>query len=159
QYSSVALDETGNILAGLESFLLDIDKYNLIYDFSEYEDTSINLSKDLVESLLRFSKFSIKQKISQWKQEIKKLNDKIFKLEMNKKEKIYNYNKKAQMIKLESLKRKLEQKINQRPTDRQKSNIAKLDDEKRKQERKERYRRLEEEILVLEHDIKVVETV
>ena len=157
QYSSVALDKVGNLLAGLESFLLDIDNYNLIYDFSEYEHTSVSLSKDVVENLLRFSKLSIKQKISQWKQEIKKLNDKIFKLEMNKKEKIYNYNKKAQTIKLESLKRKLEQKIHQRPTDRQKSNIAKLDDEKRKQERMERYRHLEEEINVLEHDIKSVE--
>jgi chromosome segregation ATPase len=136
---------------------LDIDNYDIIYDFQENRESSLNLKEEFLEDLLKFSKKSIKQKTSQWKEDIKKLNEKIFKLEMRKKDKIYKYNKKAQTIKLESLKRKLEQKINQRPSERQKKNILKLNDETKKKERLERYQRLEEEIKVLEKDIKTVE--
>jgi len=157
QYSSIVLDKYGNVIANLESFLLDIENYDIIYDFQENRESFVNLEVDFLEDLIKFSKTSIKQKISQWKKDIKKLNDKIFKIEMKKKDKIYKYNKKAQTIKIESLKRRLEQKINQRPSERQKKNIAKLDDEKKKKERLDRYQRLEEEIEVLEKDIKAIE--
>ena len=157
QYSSIVLDKYGNVIANLESFLLDIENYDIIYDFQENRESFVNLEVDFLEDLIKFSKTSIKQKISQWKKDIKKLNDKIFKIEMKKKDKIYKYNKKAQTIKIESLKRRLEQKINQRPSERQKKNIAKLDDEKKKNERLDRYQRLEEEIEVLEKDIKAIE--
>jgi hypothetical protein len=76
---------------------------------------------------------------------------------MKKRDKIYQYNKKALTIKIEALKRKLELKIHQRPSERQKSNIAKLDDEKKKLERLEYYEQLEEQISSLEKDIKRVE--
>ena len=157
QYSSIVLDENGNVLDNFENILLNIDNFNVNFDFTQYDEQSINLNRELIESLSNLSKTSIKQKISQWKKEIKKLNNKIFKLEMNKKNRIYNYNKKAQTIKFESLKRKLEQKINQRPTERQKRNIANLDDMKKKKDRLERFQRLEEEIRILEQDIKDVE--
>ena len=157
QYSSIVLDKYGKVLSNLESILLDIDNYDIIYDFQENRESSLNLKEEFLEDLLKFSKKSIKQKTSQWKEDIKKLNEKIFKLEMRKKDKIYKYNKKAQTIKLELLKRKLEQKINQRPSERQKKNILKLNDETKKKERLERYQRLEEEIKVLEKDIKTVE--
>ncbi|TFG23974.1 MAG: hypothetical protein EU532_12970 [Promethearchaeota archaeon] len=157
QYSSIVLDKYGKVLANLENSLLDIENYDIIFEFQENRESPINLEVGFLEDLLKFSKTSIKQKISQWKKDITKLNDKIFKLEMRKKDKIYNYNKKAQTIKFESLKRKLEQKINQRPSERQKKNIAKMDDEKKKKERFDHYQRLEEEIKVLEKDIKAVE--
>ena len=115
------------------------------------------MDKDFLERLLNYSKTSVKQKTSQWKKEIKKLNNKIFKLEMKKREKIYKYNKKAQTIKIEALKHKLELKIHQRPTERQRSNIAQLDDAKKKQDRLEYFERLEEQIISLEKDIIKVE--
>ncbi len=159
QNSSIVLDKHGTKIPNLENFLLNIENFHNLYDFQENKESSINLEGEFIENLLNFSKTNIKQKTSQWKKDIKKLNDKIFKLEMRKKDKIYKYNKKAQTIKLESLKRKLEQKINQRPSVRQKDNIAKLDDEKKKKERLDRYQRLEEEIGVLERDIKAVEKI
>lgn len=157
QYSSIILDKHGKKIPNLENFLLNIENFYNIYDFQENQESSINIEGEFIENLLNFSKTNIKQKTSQWKKDIKKLNDKIFKIEKRKKDKIYKYNKKAQTIKLESLKRKLEQKISQRPSVRQKDNIAKLDDEKKKKERLERYQRLEEEIMILERDIKAVE--
>lgn len=156
QYSSIVLNENGNVLDNFEYFLLDIKNFNEIFDFKKHHESSINLNRDLIESLSNFSKKSIKQKTSQWKKDIIKLNNKIFKLEMNKKEKVYKYNNKAQSIKLESLKKRLEQKLNQKPSERQKRNIAKLDDEKKKKERLEYYQKLEEEIGNLEKDIKAV---
>ncbi len=157
QYSAIILDKFGKNLDGLENFLLDIENYSHIYKFDDLQKVSFNLDKLLLENLVKSSKTSVKQKISQWKKEIKKLNDKIFKLEMNKREKIYKYNKKAQTIKIEALKRKLEVKINQRPSERQRSNIAQLHDAKKKQERLENIERLEEQISSLEKDIKKVE--
>jgi len=157
QYSRIILDEFGKVIPNLENFLLDIENFNNIYSFQDHRDLSTNLKRNNIEKLFKLSKRNIKQKTSQWKKEIKKLNDKVFKLEIYKKEKIFDYNRKAQTIKFESLKRKLEQKINQRPTERQKKNITKLEDEKKKIERLERYQRLEEEIGILEKDIKNVE--
>ena len=157
QYSAIVLDKFGNNLNGLNNYLLDIANYNHIYKFHDLQELSFNMDKDFLERLLNYSKTSVKQKTSQWKKEIKKLNNKIFKLEMKKREKIYKYNKKAQTIKIEALKRKLELKIHQRPTERQRSNIAQLDDAKKKQDRLEYFERLEEQIISLEKDIIKVE--
>jgi hypothetical protein len=76
---------------------------------------------------------------------------------MKKKEKIYKFNKKALSLKLEAMKLKLERKTNQRPTERQKANLASITDEKKKQEKIERYKRLEEDIRFIEKDIKLIE--
>jgi SNF2 family DNA or RNA helicase len=157
QYSAIVLDKFGNNLNGLNNYLLDIANYNHIYKFHDLQELSFNMDKDFLERLLNYSKTSVKQKTSQWKKEIKKLNNKIFKLEMKKREKIYKYNKKAQTIKIEALKHKLELKIHQRPTERQRSNIAQLDDAKKKQDRLEYFERLEEQIISLEKDIIKVE--
>ncbi len=157
QYSTTIFNQTGNQIIEFENFLLDIENYNRIFQLRENGNQTFNLDKYPLDSLLKTSKMNIKRKTSQWKKEVRKLNDKIFNIEMKKKEKIYKFNRKALNLKLEAMKLKLERKTNQRPSERQKANLASLTDEKKKQEKIERYERLEEDIRFIEKDIRLIE--
>ena len=69
----------------------------------------------------------------------------------------YSHKRKILNLRLESLKLALEQKKNRRPTARQLQNIEKLTDTKRKEDKLNIIKKLDEEIKFLEHGIKLNE--
>jgi CII-binding regulator of phage lambda lysogenization HflD len=88
-----------------------------------------------------------------WKREIKNLNDKIFKLEQDKKNKIYSHKRDILRIKLEVLNQKLERKLNIRPNEKQRFTIENLKDKTKKKEKLDNLKKLEEEISFIKQDI------
>ncbi|MFX0187841.1 MAG: DEAD/DEAH box helicase [Candidatus Hodarchaeota archaeon] len=156
QISAIVIDENGFEINNMADFILNIENYNIIFDFNEFPRNKIYLNQKVFEELIRKSKNSVKSKTSLWKREIKALNDKIFNLERSKREKIYEHKRKALSIKLESLKQKLEKMINQRPTERQKQNINNLKDKKKKKKKLEKIEKLEEEIRFTDIEIRKI---
>ncbi|MFW9875432.1 MAG: hypothetical protein ACFFG0_20185 [Candidatus Thorarchaeota archaeon] len=150
------MDKDGKEIKNLETFILDIENYEKIFQFNKNIER-INQEGNLLINLQSNAKKIIKTKTSIWKGEVRKLNDKIFTSERDKKRKIYEYNKKVLFLKLELLKLKLERKIKNRPTKRQIQNIINLKDETRKQKKLQDMQNLEEEIKFLEKDIKIIE--
>ncbi|MFX0074891.1 MAG: SNF2-related protein [Candidatus Hermodarchaeota archaeon] len=153
QFSAVVVDNRGKEIPELADYLLDINKFQetIVLDENKPQTSQINLN--FLDQLTQKAKNSVKWKTSQWKKEIKALNDKIFKIETKKKEKIYSHNKRLLTFKLESLKLQLERKENKKPSKRQLLNIQNLEDEKRKRERLDQITRLDEEIRFLERDL------
>ncbi|MFW9942574.1 MAG: hypothetical protein ACFFFT_16160, partial [Candidatus Thorarchaeota archaeon] len=156
QILPIVVDETGKEIKNFESFILNIENYEKIFQFNKVIK-SINLENDLIHTIEENAKKIIKSKTSYWKRDIKKLNEKIYSLERDKKRKIYDYNKRVLSLKLESLKLKLERKEKNRPTQRQLQNINNLKDEVRKQKKLQDIQNLGEEIRFIEKDIKNIE--
>ncbi|MGB5912401.1 MAG: helicase-related protein [Promethearchaeia archaeon] len=157
QYIAIAVDKIGNEIGSLADFILDIENFHKIFEFKIQNSELPQLKQDFMESIIQKAKSIVKRKTSIWKQEIKALNDKIFTLERNKKEKIYQYKGRALNLKIEGLMRKLEKKERQRPTERQLRNISNLTDEGGKEEKKRKVKQLEEDIRFLNKDIKLTE--
>ena len=157
QYSAVVIDKNGRELENLADEILDINAFEKLYDFRDenYNENDIDLT--FIENLREKAKSLVKWKTSQWKTEIKALNDKIYEIEQSKKEKIFTYNKKLLTFKLESLRLKLEKKESKKPTERQLLNIKNIDDPQKKEERLDKINNLKEEIRFLEKDIVKVE--
>ena len=153
QISAIVIDDEGNEIEEFADFLLDIEKYNDIFEFHQKTSLDFNLKQIKIENLRQFAKSHTKKKTSMWKREIKNLNDKIFKLEQDKKTKIYSHKRDIFTIKLELLKQKLERKTNQRPNEKQRFNIENIKDESKKKEKLENLKNLEEEISIIKEDI------
>lgn len=157
QLFPVILDEKGAELPKSTTYLLQIETYHKIFKFNRIKQKEHSFNLTLIESLTKNAKELIKSKTSNWKKEIKRLNDKIFTIEQDKKEKIYNHEKSVLTLKLESLKQKLERKNSQKPTQRQMQNINNLTDEKKKEERLQNIEKLHEQIFFLEKSIRKTE--
>ena len=157
QYSAVVIDNNGRELENLAEIILDINASEKLYDFRNESFIENDINITFIENLRKKAKSLVKWKTSQWKTEIKALNDKIFDIEQRKKEKIYTHNKKLLALKLESLKLKLEKKESKKPTERQLSNIKSIDDPQKRQERLDKIDEIKEEIRFLEKDIAKVE--
>ena len=157
QYIAIVADKIGNEIENLADFILDIENFHKIFEIKIQNSEIPQLKQDFTESIIQKVKSIVKRKTSIWKQEIKALNDKIFTSERNKKEKIYQYKSRALNLKMEGLKRKLERKEGQNPTERQLRNILNLTDEGRKEEKKRKVKQLEEDIHFLNKDIKLTE--
>ena len=153
QISAIVIDDEGNEIEEFADFLLDIEKSNDIFEFHQKTSLDFNLKQIKIENLRQFAKSHTKKKTSMWKREIKNLNDKIFKLEQDKKTKIYSHKRDIFTIKLELLKQKLERKTNQRPNEKQRFNIENIKDESKKKEKLENLKNLEEEISIIKEDI------
>ena len=153
QYSAVVIDKDGRELENLADIILDINAFENLYDFRNESIIDNDIDKSVIENLRKKAKSLVKWKIFHWKTEIKALNDKIFKIEQGKKEKIYNYRSRTLKLRLESMKKTLEKQENKRPTERQKLNIEKLTDQKNRKEREEQISLLEEQIKFTKLDI------
>ncbi|MFX1530285.1 MAG: SNF2-related protein [Promethearchaeota archaeon] len=156
QMVPIVIDETGKEIKNLESLILDIENYEKIFLFNK-EIKNINLESNFIHPLQENAKKIIKSKTSIWKEEVRKLNDKIYTLERDKKRKIYDHNKRVLNLKLESFKLRLERKEKSRPTQRQLQNINNLKDEIRKKKKVQDIQNLEEEIKFIKKDIKNIE--
>ncbi|MFX1478198.1 MAG: DEAD/DEAH box helicase [Promethearchaeota archaeon] len=152
QILSVIVDKSGNEILDLEKVVLDIGNFDKIFEFND-RGLESSVSLKLILDLREKAKKLIKRKTSIWKTEIKRLNEKIYNLEYNKKKKIYSHNKRVLQSKIDALERRLERSRNRRPTSRQLQNIQNLKDESKKQERLQNLQRLEEEVRFLEKDI------
>ena len=156
QILPVIVDIYGNEVVGMADFILNIDNYDKIFQFND-DVKNINLNIDLFNPIQQKAKDIVKSKTSMWKREVRNLNDKIFTLERNKKEKIYAYKRRVLNLKVETLKQRLERKENKKPTKRQLQNINNITDEKRKTERLKDIQKLEEDIKFIKRDLKVAE--
>jgi superfamily II DNA or RNA helicase len=153
QYSAVVVDDKGKELPDLADIVLDINNFQDLILIGDETSHEFELNLNFLDQLTQQAKNLVKWKTSQWKNEIKALNAKIFKIETKKKEKIFTYNKRLLTFKLESLKQKLEKKESKKPTERQLINIKSLDDKQKRQDRLDKIDKLKEEIRFLEKDI------
>ncbi|MHA1193094.1 MAG: DEAD/DEAH box helicase [Promethearchaeota archaeon] len=153
QILGIIIDKNGNEIEGLSDFILDIDNFNDIFNFQIGLESKIHLHADNINELREKAKNKVKWKTSQWKSEIKELNNKIFNIEKNKKQQIHQYKLRMLNFKLESLKTKLEKKESQLPSKRQMQNIHNMGDKDQKQERLRKIKLVEEDILFLSNDI------
>ncbi|MCK4287547.1 MAG: hypothetical protein KAX18_15150, partial [Candidatus Lokiarchaeota archaeon] len=156
QILPVLVDKDGRELKELQNFILNIENYDTIFEFNDNSKSYEDIFK-LNPNLQPKAKGIIKSKTSIWKEEIKKLNDKIFTIERDKKKKIYAYNRRVLNYKWETLHQRLERNKKKKPTKKQLQNINSLNDEIKKQERLQVIHKLEEEIRFNERDIKLVE--
>ncbi|MFX1317310.1 MAG: helicase-related protein, partial [Promethearchaeota archaeon] len=157
QVSTVVIDRYGNEIENLNEFILNIENFEKIFHFKNISPKKLDLNYESIDTLSKTAKNIVKSKTSLWKKEIKTLNDKIFGLERNKKEKIYAYKRNILNFKLNTLKQRLDRKVSSKPTERQLNNINKISDEIRKQERLNKIQKLIEEIAFIEKDIQKVE--
>ena len=157
QISAIITDKEGNDFKDLTNFVLNIENYDKIFNFNKSIQQEFELSSGFLNNLIQKAKKSVKTNITLWKIEIKTLNNKIYNLELTKKEKIYNFNRKSLQMKINSLKKKLETKNNQKPTEKQKENILKISDEAKRKERLEKFEKLNEQINILNKDIQKLE--
>jgi len=153
QISAIVIDDKGNQLEDMAEFILDIENYDKIFNFDEKIPQEIHLNQRIIDNLRENAKSLAKMKTSQWKKEIRILNDKFFNLEQDKKSKIYSYKRNVLNLKLDSLKQKLERKIKQRPSERKKKNIENERDNTKKSEKLSKIKKLEEEITYMKKDI------
>ena len=156
QILSVVVDREGREIEHIDSFILDIENYEKIFHFKNIPENS-NIEPSLIMNLQENAKRIVKSKTSIWKEEVKKLNEKIFTLERNKKKKMYEHNKNTFRIRIESLKLQLERKEKNKPTERQLQNINNLKDMERKKQKLQDIKNLEEEIRFIQKDIKILE--
>jgi hypothetical protein len=157
QYSAISVDNRGNEIPDLADVVLDIENFQDLIAIEDVDNSISHLDLNFLDHLTQKAKNIAKWKTSQWKNEIKALNAKIFKIETKKKEKIYTYNKRLLTFKLESLKLKLEKKESKKPTERQLLNIKSIEDKQKRQERLDKIDKLKEDIRFLEKDIAKVE--
>ncbi|TFG08039.1 MAG: hypothetical protein EU539_03460 [Promethearchaeota archaeon] len=160
QVSAVIIDKSGNEVKNLADYILNVENYDDLFQFDGNFPQSMDIDKHFIDDLRVKAKSMVKQKTSQWKQEIKILNSKIYHDEREKKNKLYSYNKKMLSLKLESLSKKLEKKVNQKPSDQRKQKILRIEDESKKREKLERFESLtlefDEEIEHLKKDIDAI---
>ena len=157
QISAIIIDKDGNEFKELTNFVLNIENYDKIFNFNKGIQQEFELSSSFLNNLTQKAKKIVKANTSSWKIEIKNLNNKIFNIELTKKEKIYNFNRKSLQMKINSLKKKLETKNNQKPTEKQKENILKISDEAKRKEKREKLEKLGEQINILNKDIQKLE--
>ncbi|MFO8020196.1 MAG: SNF2-related protein [Promethearchaeia archaeon] len=154
--SSIVLDKNGNKINGLNEVLFDLEKLREIINFQEKIPSHINLKKAHLQQLKQNAKNRIKQRNSTWKTEIKRLNNKIFKKEQEKKKKIYAHKREILKLKRESLKQKKKQKETEKPSKRQLDRIYRITDEDKRQKKLKEIKSIEEDIEVLIKDIKLI---
>ncbi|MHA1148026.1 MAG: SNF2-related protein [Promethearchaeota archaeon] len=153
QFSAILIDEDGKEYDQLLQFIFDIRNFPTLLNSLQTDFEQGDYDKVTAQKLLKESKNIIKRKTNIWKKEIKSLNEKIFNSEIQKKQKIYEHRNKVLNLRLNSQKEKLTQKKKRLPTQRQLQNIKNLDDEKRKEERRNEIKSLEEQIENIEKDI------
>ncbi|MFW9902371.1 MAG: helicase-related protein, partial [Candidatus Thorarchaeota archaeon] len=156
QILSTIVDKKGNEINNLAEVILDINGFNEMFLFNKV-DNIINLDYNFVLNIQQSAKNIIKSKTSNWKKEIKILNEKIFNQEKKKKDKIYSHKRKILNLKRESLNRILERNKIRLPSPRQRQNIEKITDLAKKQERLDNIKKLEEEIKFNLRDIELIE--
>lgn len=154
QLIAIIVDDSGNEIKFIEDYVTDIENFKSLYDFNSIPVRNSHLSQRSLGKLQEKAKSQVKLKTSHWKKDIKELNNKIFILEKKKKEKIYEYKRRIFQLRVEALKDKLRRKNNQKPSERTLLNIQNLDDEKRREQKIEKIKILEEEIRFIEKDIK-----
>lgn len=156
QLFSIVVDKNGNEIENLADFVLNIENYEEIFEFSK-NMKNINMNSSLFNEIHQMAKKIVKSQSTIWKNEVRRLNDEIFTLERSKKERIYSYKRRVLNLKIELLKQRIERQKNKKPTKRQLQNIHKITDENRKQERLKLIQQLEEDIKFLEKDLQVAE--
>ncbi len=156
QICAIIVDMNGKEVEKLADFILKFDNYKRIF-LNTNSIEKFNFSEDLIKNLLQKAKKVIIAQTTKWKNEIKALNDKIFTQEKKKKEKIYQHNRKLFALKIDKLKLKLERKINQKPSKKQLKNTNNLTDFIKKQERMNKYKKLEEDIKFLNKYIQSIQ--
>ncbi|MGQ4873960.1 MAG: SNF2-related protein, partial [Promethearchaeia archaeon] len=134
--------------------LIEYSKKTATYNL---EDEKIIVDKDKMRMYYDYAKKNIKNESESWLIEIRKLNDKIFRQEMMKKRKIFEYKEKILTEKLKTLKVRYDRLIKNRPTERKLKNIEKIEDEIEKNRKLNQIKQLEENIKMLERDIKKLE--
>ncbi|NVM18715.1 MAG: DEAD/DEAH box helicase family protein [Candidatus Lokiarchaeota archaeon] len=153
QYSAISVDNRGNEIPDLADFVLDIENFQDLIVIENVDNNISQVDLNFLDDLTQKAKNLVKWKTSQWKNEIKALNAKIFKIETKKKEKIFIFNKRQLTFKLESLKQKLEKKEGKKPTERQLLNIKSIEDKQKRQDRLDKIDKLKEEIRFIEKDL------
>ncbi|MHA1413886.1 MAG: helicase-related protein, partial [Promethearchaeota archaeon] len=153
QYLAVIIDDEGNEIEEFSDIILDISYCPDLFSFDSINPNDLNLNIEFLEEIINKARNIVNYKTFQWKSEIKRLNDKIYNKEIEKREKIYQYKKKVLTSKLESLELKLSRKKRKLPTKRQMENINKIDDETKKIEKLNKIKELKENIKVIESDI------
>jgi len=154
QILPVLVDKDGREVKELQDFVLNMENYKNLFEFKGNPNSLNNKTETILDLQVQAKKI-VKSKTSLWKREIKKLNDKIFTVEQEKKKRIYAYNRRVLNFKIESLNQRLERNKNKRPTRRQLQNITGLIDEIKKQERLQEIQKLEEKIRFNEKDIQL----
>ncbi len=150
---AVVLDDKGEVCEELSDIILNIENYEKIFDFMDTIEDTFGLNETQFNNFQYQAKSYVKKQTSQWKLNIQLLNDKIFTQEQDKKRKIYEHKRKTLLLRIDNQGRTLERKKKQRPTNRRLRNIENLTDLKRKRERLNEIKSLEEQIRVLEKKI------
>ena len=109
----IIVDKNGIGIMNFAETILNIKIFNEIFYFKDSQE-KITVDYNLISELQQKAKIIIKSKTSNWKREIKILNDNIFNREMKKKEKIYSHKKRSLNLKLESLHQILDRNKNRR---------------------------------------------
>ncbi|MFX1314109.1 MAG: SNF2-related protein, partial [Promethearchaeota archaeon] len=156
QFFSIIVNKNGNEIKNLADYVLNIENYERLFEF-EINIEEFNIDNNFFNQIHQMAKKAVKDRSTIWKKEVARLNDKIFALEKNKKEKIYTYKRRVLNLKIELLKQRIERKKKEKPTKRQLQNINKISDEKRKQERLKSIEQLKEDIKFLEKDLQLAE--
>jgi hypothetical protein len=153
QLIAIIVDDNGNEVKFMEEYVTNIENFKSLYDFNSIQIKS-HLGPESLKKVKEKAKSHVKYKTSNWKKDIRELNNKIFNLELKKKEKIYKHKKSILYLRIETLKEKLQRKNSQKPSEKTLKNIQKLEDEKRRAEKLKKLESLKEEIRYIEKDIK-----
>ncbi|TFF96359.1 MAG: hypothetical protein EU547_06505, partial [Promethearchaeota archaeon] len=149
----VILDNNGKIYELLAKNIFNGSDMSQFFQFNLNEEKNYESEIMLMKKQFPKAQKVVQQRKSRWKQDVLKLNDKIFQNERKKKKKLYIYKKKTLTHKLETLKKKLKRKKRETPSDKTIDRINSLIDQKKKMKQLEKFQRLKQDIAFIKKDI------
>jgi SNF2 family DNA or RNA helicase len=149
----ILLDSNKEEHTKLARLILSSDKVDKFFQSQSYKNEDIEGSVESVKNFLPKARQLVKSSNSQWRRDVLKLNDVLFKKERKKKKKLYHYKKKTLNHKLDSLKKKRSNKKRNLPSEKKITRINLLDDKEKRERRLENLKRLKEDITFIEKDI------
>jgi SNF2 family DNA or RNA helicase len=153
----ILLNEKGEkILDDLPEFLLNFKKNNQIYQKTIKKEDLKTQNLSFIKEVIQEGRKVIQSDLIQWKTSIINLNDKIFQNEKKRKNKLYKHKKKILSEKLASLKKKLQQKKNQFPSEEKIKKINNLAEQEKREKKMRKLKKQQENIRFLEKDIDLI---
>ena len=149
----VIMDSEGQIYNQLPKEILSSSEYSKYFYLNSNEDYDGEIDFSLMRNYHSKDKKTVQQTKSQWRRNILKLNDEIFKKERKKKKKLYHHKKRSLNHKLESLQEKLKRKKQNVPSDKVIEKVNNLGNSQKKTERLEKFHKLKEDISFIKKDI------
>ncbi|MBY9006088.1 MAG: DEAD/DEAH box helicase family protein [Candidatus Lokiarchaeota archaeon] len=151
--STILIDKDFKEIKNLSDIILDINNYNSLFNYNVNNNEDLILDIKNLEIMDRLAQEYIQKNLDDWKKEIISLNESIFNLDMDKRNRLFQ----GKLIRLEKKKNKIELKLQKKneslPKEKQLIRITQLSNVKEKENRLRKIKEIKEQIHFLREDV------